>query len=153
MGSTSETRTYDALLSTTLANWALGIEDQITSSMFFYYMLKRSRSWKGVDALGERCKISVRYKNNSADTYADYDIIDTTPMDGVTTAFYDWRQLATSISISRIEERKNSGKFQMMDLLETKSEQAMDGITERFSKAFLQGNGINSATAITTQYT
>ena len=70
MPATSETRTYDALLSTTIENWAKGIEDNITSSLFLYYMLKKSKSWIGVDALGERCKYSLRYENGNVDTYA-----------------------------------------------------------------------------------
>ena len=153
MGATSETRTYDALLSTTLENWAKGIADTVTTSNFFYYMLKRSKSWIGVSALGERCKYSLRYRNGNVDSYSNYDPIDVTPIDGITAAFFNWVQLATSISISRMEERKNSGEYQMLDLLEEKSNQAMDGIVERFNKAFLQGNGINTATAITTAYT
>lgn len=153
MAATSETRTYDALLSTTLENWAKGLEDEITTSNFFYYMLKKSKSWVGVESLGERCKFSLRYKNGNADTYDGYDVVDTTPMDGITAAFYNWRQLAVSITISRKEERQNSGEYQMLDLLEEKSNQALAGITEKFNKAFLQGNGINSATAITTPYT
>src|SRR6185369_8705192 len=131
MGATSETRTYDALLSTTLENWAKGIEDAITSSIFFYYMLKRSNSWQSVDALGERAKYPLRYKNGQADTYSGYDIQDTTPQDGITAAFYNWCQLAVPISISRIEERKNAGQFAQLDLLEEKSNQAMDGILEK----------------------
>ncbi len=153
MGATSETRTYDALLSTTLENWAKGIQDQITSSIFFFYMLKRSKSWIGVDALGERAKFSLRYKNGEADSYSGYDVQNTTPMDGITAAFFNWVQMSVPISISRIEERKNSGEFAQLDLLEEKSNQAMDGIKEKFTKAILQGNGINSATAITTPYT
>lgn len=153
MGATSETRTYDALLSTTLENWAKGINDTITTSIFFYYMLKRSKSWVTVDALGERAKFSLRYKNGNADSYSGYDIQDTTPMDGITASFWPWRQLSVPISIARIEERKNSGQYAMLDLLEEKTAQAMDGIHEKFDKAFLQGNGINSATAIATPYT
>lgn len=152
MPPTSETRSYDALLSTTLENWAKGLEDQITTSMFFYYMLKRSKSWIPVDSLGERCKYSLRYQNGNADSYAGYDPIDVTPMDGITAAFFEWVQMASSISISRIEERKNAGEYQQLDLLEEKSNQAMDGILELFAKAFLQGNGVNSATAITSVY-
>ena len=37
----------------------------------------------------------------------------------------------------------------MVDLWAAKTEQAQDGIVEFFNKALLQGNGINSATAIT----
>ena len=70
MGATSETRTYNALLSTTLENWAKGIADNITSSIFFYYMLKRSKSWQSVSALGERAKFSLRFQNGNADSYS-----------------------------------------------------------------------------------
>jgi hypothetical protein len=74
MPATSETRTYDALLSTTLENWAKGIGDTITTSNFFYYMLKRSKSWMGVDNLGERCRYSLRYANGNADVYSDLNV-------------------------------------------------------------------------------
>jgi hypothetical protein len=153
MGATSETRTYDALISTTLENWANGIEDAITTSIFAYYMLKRSKSWIGVDALGERAKYPLRYKNGNAQPYSGYDLQDTTPIDGITCAFYPWAQLSVPVSISRIEERKNSGEYAMLDLLEEKANQAMDGIHEAFTKGFLQGNGINAAASITTAWT
>ena len=153
MGSTSETRTYNALLSTTLENWARGISDEITTSMFFYYMLKRSRSWVGVSALGERCKFSLRYRNGTADSYSNYDPLPTTPMDGITAAFFNWSQMAVPVSISGLEKRQNAGEFQQLDLLEQKSAQAMDGIMELFGRAAIQGNGVNSATAIATAYT
>src|SRR5678809_30426 len=153
MGATSETRSYAALQSTTLENWARGIEDAVTASIFFYYMLKRSKSWVSVDALGERAKFTLRYRNGTAQPYAGYDVQDTTPVDGITASFWPWRQMSVPISISRIEERQNSGEYQQLDLLEQKTAQAMDGILETFTKAFLQGNGINSATAITTAYT
>ena len=91
---------------------------------------------------------SKRLRDNTTD-----DVLNTTPADGITAAFFDWRQLAVPISINRLEERQNAGEFQMIDLLEAKAQQAMDGIIERFNRAFIQGNGINTATAITTAYT
>ncbi len=150
---TSETRSYTALLSTTLENWAKGVPDQITSSLFFYYWLKRSNSFISVASPGERCRYTLRYENGNADSYSGYDQLDTSPMDGITAAFYDWAQMSVSISISRKEERQNSGEWQQIDLLEEKANQAMDGILELFDRAIMQGNGINSATAITTPYT
>lgn len=153
MGNTSETRSYNALISTTLENWSKTVEDEITTSMFLFYMLKRSGSWVGVDALGERAKFPLRYKNGNADSLSGYDIVDTSPMDGATSSFWPWRQMAASISINDLERAQNSGEYQMVDLLELKTNQALDGIKEKFSKALQQGNGINSATAITTAYT
>ena len=150
---TSETRSYDALLSTTLENWARGLEDAVSVSNFFFYYLRRSGSYKGVSALGERCRYAIRTDQNStADVYSAYDTLDTTPQDGITAAFYNWAQMAVSVAISRIEERKNAGEYQMLDLLEEKTDQAMDSIHELWAKATLRGNGINSATAITTPY-
>jgi len=81
------------------------------------------------------------------------DQLDTTPMDGITSAFFNWSQMSVPITISRLEERKNSGEEQMINLLESKVKQATLGIQDLFGKALLQGNGPNSATAITTAYT
>lgn len=153
MPNTSETRSYNALLSTTLENWAKGIFDEITTSMFVYWMLKKSNSFISVGDPGERCKYSLRYANGNADSYSGYDVLDTTPMDGITAAFYDWAQMSVSISISRKEERQNSGEAKQLDLLEEKTDQAMSGILELWLKALLQGNGPNTATAITTPFT
>jgi hypothetical protein len=74
-------------------------------------------------------------------------------MDGITKAFYEWRQMSVPITISRIEERKNSGELALVGLLKSKTKQALLGIQELFGRALLQGNGKNSATAITTAYT
>lgn len=153
MGATSETRVSTPLISTTLENWSRTIADQVTASNFFLYMLKRSKNWVGVDALGDRMKVPLRYQNGNADVYANYDPVDTTPLDGITAAYYNWKQMAASITIDGLTEAQNSGEYAMLDLLEEKTNQAMDGINEKFGRAFLQGNGINSATAITTPYT
>ncbi len=151
---TSETRNYNAIQSTTLENWAKGVGNEITTSMFFYYALKKSGSWISVADPGERARYALRYQNNTtADSYSGYDVFSIIPQDGITTAFYDWAQMAVSISISRKEERQNSGEAKMIDLLEEKTNQAMDSIKELFMKGVMQGNGPNTATAITTQFT
>jgi len=136
-----------------LENWAKTLEDEVTSSLFFFYMLKRNRSWISVRDLGERAKFSFAYENANADAYHKYDTVDVSPIDGISAGFYNWRQIASSISISRIEERQNSGEYQWIGLLDEKTQQAKNALIELFDKASLQGNGINTATAITTAYT
>lgn len=150
---TSETRNYQAIQSTTLENWAKGIADQITTSLFFYHALKKTGSWQSVADPGERARYPLRYQNGNADSYSGYDVMNITPIDGITTAFFDWAQMAVSIAISRKEERQNSGEAKMLDLLEEKTEQCMDAIIELFMKGVIQGNGPNTAAAITTQFT
>ena len=151
---TSETRNYNALLSTTLENWSKTIGDTITSSLFFWYMLKRSGMWTPITGgLGERAKYPLRTDNNSADTFSGWDQIPVIPMSGITAVFYNWCQMASTIAINGLEKRQNAGEFQMVNLLGEKTQQTMDGLLELFDKATLQGNGVNSTTAITTAYT
>ena len=73
-----------------------------------------------------------------------------TPTDGITAAFYDWRQASVPISISGLEEQKNKGESRMLNLLEAKTKQAELGMQDFFNKSLLQGNG---GSAITTAYT
>lgn len=77
------------------------------------------------------------------------DALDTTPAEGLTNAFWPWRQAAVPIAISGEEEEKNSGEAKIIDLLEAKTTQAELGIQEFFNKKLLQGAG---GSAITTAY-
>jgi hypothetical protein len=150
----SLTLNYDAILSTTMFNMQKPLQDQIsTSNAFLYKIMKNPLAWKGVSSLGDRMMVPLMYELGRADSYSGYDILDTTPMDGITSAFFDWRQMSIPVAISGLEEKKNSGEEQMIDLLQSKVTQATMGIEELFNKALLQGNGPNLATAITTAYT
>jgi hypothetical protein len=151
----SETRNYEALISTTLANYRPTLMDEISTSnaFLFYLMKKQSGGWVGESSLGERMEMPLMYEMGSADVYSGYDLLPIVPMDGITKAFFDWRQVAVAIVISRIEERQNSGEHRMINLLESKTKQALLGIQDLFGKMLLQGNGPHSATAITTPYT
>jgi hypothetical protein len=156
MAPSSETRNWDALVSMTLANYRPTLEDEISTGTPFFFMLSKKKNgegWVGHDSLGERLEIPLMYEMGTADFYSGYDQLDVTPMEGITKAFWEWAQMAVPISISRIEERKNSGRFQQISLLKSKTKQALLGIQDLFSKALLQGNGPNSATAITTPFT
>lgn len=74
--------------------------------------------------------------------------------DGMTVAFFNWGQLAVQVAISGKEERENaSSATRVFDLLKGKTKQATLKAQDLFGRALLQGNGPNSATAITTAYT
>jgi hypothetical protein len=154
MAPSSETKNYDALLSLTLANYRATLQDAIsTSNAFFFTLKQRSDGWRGVSSLGERVEVPLMYEMGTAGVYSGYDQLDTSPMEGITKAFFNWTQMAVPIAISRIEERQNSGENALVGLLKSKTSQALLGIQDLFGKALLQGNGPNSATAITTPYT
>jgi hypothetical protein len=92
------------------------------------------------------------YSFPSMRVYSGYDDLDVTPHDGITRAFWDWRQAAVPVTISRIEERQNGGsEVQILNLLEEKLGQSMAGFEDGFGRAFLQGQGANGG-SITSAY-
>lgn len=138
---------YDALLSTTLMNYAPVMVDNIFKDSAF---LAAMRAFDGVETKngGERIAMPLMYgDNNTVSSKSQYGIIDTTPQDGMTTAYYDWREVAGTISISRKEERQNSGEGRLLNLLEQKTKQAEMTIREKINLQLLQGT-VSGATFV-----
>jgi hypothetical protein len=146
----SLTLSYNDVLSTTIFNWARTLADQITTANAFYYLLKQRGAYKTTSDIGDRKQQPLRYENGVAQPYSGYDILDTTPTDGITSAFFDWRQASVPVSIDGLSERKNSGEARMINLLESKTQQAEDGIVEFFNRSFLRGAGGSSITSAAT---
>jgi hypothetical protein len=79
MAPSSETKSYDALLSLTLANYRATLEDEISTGTPVFFMIQKSGGWKGVANLGERIEVPLMYALGTADVYAGYDQLDVTP--------------------------------------------------------------------------
>jgi hypothetical protein len=142
-----------------------GLIDNIFTSTPFLaavygaYGRKKARK-KGVRLVngGERIRIPLMYgSNTSVGSYSGYDTLDVTPQEGITTAFYTWRQLAVSIAISRKEERQNAGEGKIRDLLQAKIMQAEMSLRDEINYQLLgktvasavwsSGSGIANQTA------
>ena len=143
------TLNFDAVLSTTLFNWSKTLEDQIATSNALLFTIRKGNGYITITDIGERAAMPLMYEIGSADSYSGYDVLDTTPMDGISAAFYDWRQASVPIAISGLEEKKNAGEERIIALLDAKSQQALLGLQEFFNKRLLQGAGGSS---ITTAY-
>ena len=151
--STISTLSYDSVLSTTLFNYWKTQGDAISTANAFFNVMKSSGLYQTIDDIGDRMQVPLMYELGNADSYSGYDVLDVTPADGMTSAFWTWAQASVPISISALERKKNSGDAKIIDLLEAKTKQARLGLQEFFSKGFFQGNGITTATAITSPYT
>ena len=152
----SLTLNYDAVLASTLMNLhkAGVLFDQIsTSNAFLFKLMKVNKSYSS-GAEGERLRVQLLYEFGPGDVYSGYDVLDTTPADGMTVGFFNYGQLAVQVAISGKEERENaSSATRVFDLLKGKTKQATLKAQDLFARALIQGNGPNSATAITTAYT
>lgn len=124
----SRTINYDAVLSTCMEYVRPGLVDQIFTNAPFLAALygafgKKKKAKKGIRMVngGERIRVPIMYgKNTTVGSYSGYDQLDVTPQDGITTAFYEWKQISGSVAISRKEERQNAGESRIRDLLESK---------------------------------
>ena len=151
-GGNQNTINYDALLTSTMFNYRDEMTDQINKSFAVWDEIKKAGMYKSYDG-GIAIQENLRVSNTVADTYSGYDPLSVDPVDGVTAAFFDPREISAPISISNLEERQNSGKPKILDMLKTKILQAEDGLKELFVSMWLQGSYAGSGTSLITPYT
>lgn len=138
---------YDSLLSTTLAAYRKTLVDNIFKDSAFLSYIKMSNAWKSQNG-GERIAYPLMYgDNDTIKTVGGYEQLDTTPQDGMTTAFYEWAEVGGTISISRKEERQNSGEGRLIGLLESKIKQAEMTMREKLNGDLLRG-AVSGATFV-----
>jgi hypothetical protein len=144
----SDTRTLNALLTTTLDNYSSEMADTIFSSNFTYYSLKKKGCFRSQDGGAFMHNPVLFQVNSTAAWYDGYETIDTTPQDGMTDGMMPWASLAAAISISREEERKNSGRARLIGLLEKKIFQCEQSLIENLGTALFGVGRYNSTTAV-----
>lgn len=135
---------YDALLSTTLANYRSTLEDQAFTARPFMAFLKRKDRMKLKDG-GVKIVDPLMYaQNQAAGSYSGYDTLPLTASAGISSAEFPWKQYAATIAINGLEEAENSGTEELIDLLETKITQAEETVSEQMDVMFLSDGSGNS---------
>jgi len=135
---------FDALLSTTLANYRSQLTDNVFTARPLTYTLMdkgRIRMLNGGTKIVEPLIYGL---NSTVGSYSGYDSIALTPQEGISAAEFEWRQYAASISISGMEEAKNNGDQEIINLLEAKIMQAEESMREGFNTMFF-GDGTGNS--------
>lgn len=135
---------FDALLSTTLANYRDKLTDNVFTARPLTYWLSdkgRIRTESGGTKIVEQL---IYGQNDTVKSYSGYETLSLTPQEGITAAEYDWKQYGASIAISGIEEAKNNGEHAIINLLEAKIMQAEESLREGFNKMFFANGTGNS---------
>jgi hypothetical protein len=138
---------YDALLSTTLSAYRPTLVDNIFKANAFLAGLK---AYGGIDYQGggERVQVPLMYEQNDTfKSYSGYTQLSVKPQDGISSAFFPWTEIGGTITISRREERQNSGEAALLKLLESKIMQAEMSIKATVNQQLIQGT-VSSSTFV-----
>ena len=135
---------FDALLSTTLANYRDQLTDNIFTARPLTYFLQDKGRIRMLNGGTKIVEPLIYGSNSTVGSYSGYDSIALTAQGGITAAEYDWKQYAASIAISGIEEAKNNGEQEIINLLEAKIMQAEESMREGFNQMFFADGTGNS---------
>ncbi len=142
-----QTINFDQLLSTTLFAYRPKMVDNIFKSSAFLAAL---RKYDGIDYQngGERIQVPLMYEeNDTVKSYSGFETLDVKPQDGITSACFPWCEIGGTISISRKQERQNSGESALLKLLEAKIMQAEMSMKSKVNTNILQGT-VSSGTFV-----
>ena len=135
---------FNQILSTTLKNYIPKLADNVFTARPLFYALTNGQSLRRISG-GAQIVVPIIYgTNTTAGSYAGDDTIAITAQTGITAAEYSWKQYAASVTITGIEEAKNNGEAQIIDLLEGKIMQAEETIIQNMNTMFWSngaGNG------------
>lgn len=111
--------TYDQISAITLKYYVPKMYDNVFNSNPLLQRHKK-KSYEKVDG-GVSVMVPLNYAvPTSSGWYAGYDTLSTTDNDQITAAEYSWKQLYTNISVSRLDELKNSGDAAILGLVKNK---------------------------------
>ena len=135
---------FDALLSTTLANYRSTLTDNVFTARPLTFKLMEKGRIRMLNGGTKIIEPLIYGQNDTVGSYSGFDTIALTPQTGISAAEYEWKQYAASISMSGIEEAKNNGEQEIINLLEAKIMQAEESLREGFNQMFFAdgtGNG------------
>lgn len=130
------------VVTTTLRNRSGTLRDNTSKNNALLRRLKERSRIKTVSG-GRTIVEEMDYNENATFMfYSGYDTLDISPSDVITAAEFNFAQAAAAVSMSGLEELQNSGKNQLIDLLEARIENAMRTMSNNISLAcYSDGTG------------
>ncbi len=113
----------DGLLATTLKHYVPKLEDNIFGAKVLLWILKSSGSINDVGGGAKIVKPLIYAKSSNVGSYADDDVFATGANAGISAAEFDWAQYYGLVHFTGIELAKNSGKAQLLSLMESRMQQ------------------------------
>lgn len=129
----SPSTVFTELVTTTLRNTASEIADNMSDHNGLSRKLKEKKKIKNLDG-GTEIQTPLEYAaNGTYQRFTGYDTLNTNASDILTSAKFDWAQVAIHVVSSGRELMINSGKQAMFDLAKTKKKNAYKSAANGFS--------------------
>lgn len=129
----SPSTVFTELVTTTLRNTASEIADNMSDHNGLSRKLKEKKKIKSLDG-GTEIQVPLEYaENGTYQRFTGYDTLNTNGSDILTSAKFDWAQVAIHVVSSGRELMINSGKERMFDLAKTKKRNAYKSAANNFS--------------------
>lgn len=140
-----------SLLATTFSNMSPDLADDIYKHipLLAWLGLKKKVTADGGASI---LRSMIYAKNSTFGFYASDDIIDTTIQDELTTAQWQWKQAATSVSVTGRIEMQNMGKSQVINIVKAKTQSALLALKDGINRV-LWTSGITNQSGVGTQIT
>ena len=106
------------VVATTLRNRRGKLADNILNHNALFARVNKKGNVSPADGGREIVEELEYAENGTVGWYSGYEVLDTTPQEVFDAATFDWKQLAGTVTISGLEEIKNSGKERVINLLE-----------------------------------
>lgn len=116
------------IVTTTIQSRSKALADNNTNNNALLMRLNERGNVKTVSG-GDVILQELAFADNSTvKNYSGYEPLDISPSEVFSAASFDWKQKAVAVTISGLEQLKNSGKERMIDLLEARIGNAEDSM-------------------------
>ena len=108
------------IVATTLRNRRKSLADNVLNHNALFARLNRKGMVKPVGGGREIIEELEYAENGTSAWYSGYEVLDISPSEVFDAATYDWKQLAGNVTISGLEQLKNSGRERTINLLSSR---------------------------------
>ena len=143
-GSLSSTEISD-IIATTIENRSGVIADNVTDNNALLRRLKQRgkvKPFSGGDVILQELNYEDSNTNNAA-SYSGYEALNITPNSPITASRWEIKQYAAAVSMSGLEMLQNSGKEQVIDLIDARMDIAESQLTNKLCTD-LYGDGTDN---------
>jgi len=121
------------IVATTIANRSRKIADNVTKNSALLTRLSERDNIRTADGGTSIVEELSFAENGTFQWYSGYDKLDISPSEVLDYAEFAWKQAAVAVSISGLDELRNSGKEKMIDLIASRVKNAEDTMKNNMS--------------------